>query len=313
MAKDDFDDLDDLPIDEQEEQEVAVQADEQPEAGTVDEVVEIPEELQPFDAWKPEAKQAWESLVANQEYHDYLRQIRPQLDSDYRYRTQLEQERAELSRQAQTAAQFQQLAQQYGDVLQGRNPLEVAGQLFWYSQQLARDPKRTIEQLAQQYGVDLNAVAQDQPYVDEYTRQLQGQLTQMQQQIHSWQQQQQQERWGQVMESARAFEFETDAEGNLLRPFVNEVSNDMIRLMQSGYAQSFQEAYDKACWANESVRQKLLKTQEQGKKLQQKEQAQKARAAASAQPKPGKSSVTAPRGVEDLDDALDRAFGEAAA
>ena len=290
----------------------AVQTENESEA-VEQESFEIPEELQPFDAWKPEAKAAWESLVSNAEYHDMLRQLRPQLDSDYKYRTQLEQERAELARHAQFAQQFQQVASQYSDILRGRNPVDVAGELFWYSQQLARNPQQTIQQLAQQYGVDLNGLVQEQPYVDEYTRQLQGQMSQMQQQFYAWQQQQHQQQTNQVLESARSFEFETDAEGNLLRPYVSEVANDMLRLMQAGYASNFQEAYDRACWANESVRAKLLKEQDQGKKLQQKEQAQKAKAAASAQPRHGKSAKSQSNGIEDLDDAIERAARDLAA
>jgi hypothetical protein len=301
-------DLDELLENVEQVEESTVQP-EQAEA----EPVEIPEELQPVSAWKEEARQAWESLAANAEYHDGLKKLRGQFDSDYQYRTQLEQERAQLSQQAQAAERFQQIAQKYDGVLQGRNPMEVAEQLFWYSQRLAQDPANTIQQLAQQYGVDLKQVTQDQPYVDEYTQQLQGQMSAMQQQFQEWQASQQQERNRQVIEKAKAFEFETDAEGNLLRPHVAEVADDMLRLMQAGYAQDFQDAYERACWANPAVREKLMKQQESGKKLQQKEQAQKAKAAAAAQPKPGKSSVTAPKGVEDLDDALDQALQDAAA
>ena len=311
MSEKDQADLDDL-IDSVESEEVEESTVQPIEAEAAD-PVEIPEELQPVSAWKEEARQAWESLAANAEYHDGLRKLRGQFDSDYQYRTQLEQERAQLSQHAQTAQQFEQLAQQYGDVLQGRNPLEVASQLFWYSQRLAKDPQNTIQQLAKEYGVDLKQVTQDQPYVDEYTQQLQGQMSAMQQQFQTWQQQQQEAQNRQVIENAKAFEFETDAEGNLLRPHVSDVAEDMLRLMQAGYAKDFQDAYDRACWANPSVREKLMKQQESGKKLQQKEQAQKAKAAAAAQPKPGKSSVTAPKGVEDLDDALDKALQSAAA
>lgn len=311
MSKDHDADLDDV-IDSTLEESAGQEGTVQPEQAEAAETFEIPEELQPVPAWKEEARQAWESLAANQEYHDGLRQLRSQFDSDYQYRTKLEQERSDLSRQAQTAQQFQQLAQQYGDVLQGRNPLEVAGQLFWYSQRLAQNPQETIQQLAQQYGVDLNQVVQDQPYIDEYTQQLHGQVSQMQQQLYNWQVQQQQEQTRQVLENARAFEFETDAEGNLLRPFVKDVAQDMLRLMQAGYAQDFQTAYDRACRMNDDVWQKIQKTSDASKGQQRQAQAQKAKAAATAQPRPGKSSVTAAKAVEDIDDALDRALASQA-
>src|SRR6056297_899680 len=143
----------------QEVEESTVQTDEVVESEAAP---EIPEELQPVSAWKEEARQAWESLAANQDYHDQLRALRGQLDSDYQYRTQLEQQRAELEQRAQVAQQFDHLAQQYGDVFQGRNPIDVVGNYLYYGQQLARDPQNTIQQLAKQYGVDLGKVAEDQ-------------------------------------------------------------------------------------------------------------------------------------------------------
>ena len=300
-------------IEADEREESTVQTDDQSEAVEAEaveesETFEIPEELQPVSAWKEDARQAWESLAANQDYHEGLRHLRNQFDSDYQYRTQLEQERAELQQRAQVADQLGQLSQQYGDVFQGRNPMDVIGNYLYYGQKLTQDPQGTIQALAKQYGVDLNGLVQDQPYIDEPTKQLMDRYEQLEQQIHSQQQQAQQAQAMQVVESAKAFEFETDAEGNLLRPHVQDVADDMLRLMQAGYARDFQDAYDKACWANPNVREKILKEQETGRKQQQTAQAEKAKAAAKARPKPGKSAVTAPKGVEDVADALDQAM-----
>lgn len=277
------------------------------------EPVEIPEELQPVSAWKEEARQAWESIASNAEYHDYLRNLRGQLDSDYQYRTQLEQQRAELEPMAQAAQHFQQMTQQYQDVFQGQDPMSVVGNLLYYSQQLNKNPQETIQQLAKSYGVDLNEMLQDQPYVDEYTQKLESELNAVRQQVHNWQAQQQQAQTGQVVQSAKAFEFETDAEGNLLHPHVSKVADHMIGLVRSGQASDWKSAYETACWMNPEVRDILLKEQGQSKELQRKEQAEKAKAAASASQKRGKSSKGQPAGVEDLDDALDKGFAEAAA
>src|SRR6056297_149364 len=244
----------------QEVEESTVQTDEVVESEAAP---EIPEELQPVSAWKEEARQAWESLAANQDYHDQLRNLRGQIDSDYQYRTQLEQERAELGQRAQVADQFNQLAQQYGDVFQGRNPLEVVGQYLYYGKQLASNPQETLQRLANEYGVDLNQVAQDQPYLDEHTQMLLSQVNEMQQQIQHQERQRQQEQMQQVKEQVRAFEFETDAEGNLKRPYLSDdekpqyskqVANDMLMLLQSGAASDYQDAYDRACWSNPAIR-----------------------------------------------------------
>jgi len=297
---------DDNQTDDQVVDQVDDQVDESAEA-------QIPEELQANPAWKEEARQAWESLLSNQEYHAQLKPLRDQFQSDYQYRTQLEQERAELAQQAQIAQQFQQVSQQYGDLLQGRDPLQMASQLFYAAKQLQSNPRDTLQRLAQQYGVDLNQLADDQPYVDETTRQLQGQLEAMQQQFQQQQMAQYQAQQQQLIQSARAFEFETDAEGKPLRPYVADVAQEMLQLMQSGYAQDFQTAYDRAIRLRDDVWEKVQKEQGRSGAQQRTEQARKAQAAASANPKRSKSSVTAPKGVEDLDDALDRALAEQAA
>ena len=311
------DQVEDQEIDQKDDQ-VTDQADDQTDdqaKGQSDDEPEyqIPDDLKANPAWKEEARQAWESLLANQEYHEQLKPLRDQFTSDYQYRTQLEQERQQLAQQAQVAQQFQQVSQQYGDLLQGRDPMQMAGQLFYAAKQLQTDPKNTLVRLAQQYGVDLNQLTDDQPYVDETTRQLQGQLEAMQQQFQQQQIAQQQAQQQQLMESARSFEFETDAEGKPLRPYVADVAKEMIGLMQSGYAQDFQTAYDRAIRLRDDVWEKVQKDQGKSGALQRSEQARRAKAAASAQPKRSKSSVTTPKGVEDLDDALDRALAEQAA
>ena len=298
---------------EAQEQESAVQP--EPEAEAVEEAqpVEIPEDLQPVSAWKEDARTAWEALAGNAEHHDLLRQLSGQFNSDYKYRTEVEQERANLAQQAEYAGQFYQLANQYPDVMRGRNPVEVIGELLYYGQQLQQNPQATIAALAQQSGIDLNALVQEQPYVDDYTRQLQGQIGQMQQQWHNFQTQQQEAQQNQIRNEANAFQYETDAEGNLLRPHLQEVMTEVLNLIKSGTVSSYQEAYDKACWMNDNVRQKLIAEEGKQQSQQRQQQAEKAKAAKEGQPKRGKSSVTAPKGVEDLKDAMDKAEKELAA
>jgi hypothetical protein len=299
-------------------EESTVQTDEQSEAVEAEavdqpEVFEIPEELQPVSAWKEEARQAWESIASNQEYHDGLRQLRNQFDSDYQYRTQLEQERAELAQRAGVADQLGAMAQQYGDLFQGRNPMDVIGNYLYYGQKLAQDPQGTIQALAQQYGVDLNQVVQDQPYIDDTTKALMERYEGLERQLHERQTQEQYQQAQAVLAQANAFESEVDAEGNPAHPYVPQVANHMVALLQSGQEQDLKSAYETACWMNPEVRANLLKEQESGRKQQQTVQAEKAKAAARAKPRPGKSSVTAPKGVEDIGDALDKAIAEQSA
>lgn len=274
---------------------------------------EIPEELQPVSAWNEEARSAWESFLGNAENHESLRPIAEQFRSDYAYRTQIEQERAQLREQAQYANQLQQTFSQYGDVLQGRNPADVVGNLLYYSQKLQKDPQNTILDLAKQYGVNLEKTLQDQPYIDDATRQLMERIERQEQFINQQQELARQAQVRHLVDSAKAFESETDAEGNPAHPYATSnpaVQQEMIRLYNAGMANSWHEAYDRACWSIPEVRAELMKQQEGGRKQQQQEQAKKAKAAATAQPKRGKSSKSQPAGVEGLDDAIEKAARE---
>lgn len=66
--------------------------------------------------------------------------------------------------------------------MQGMDTRQGLGQLLAYAEQLAKDPKSTIPQLAKLYGVDLGSLVAEQPYVDPQVATLQQQLQQLQQQ-----------------------------------------------------------------------------------------------------------------------------------
>lgn len=68
--------------------------------------------------------------------------------------------------------------------MQGMDTVSGVRQLVSYAEQLARDPKATIPQLAKLYGIDLQSLVAEQPYVDPQVAQLQSQLEQLQRQQH---------------------------------------------------------------------------------------------------------------------------------
>lgn len=277
------------------------------------EPVEIPEDLRALEPWNEETKQAWESVIANAEYHDHMRPIRAQFEKTGQYVTELEAQRKQLSERAQYADYIDQLTQQFGDVFQGRNPIDVIGNYLYYGQQLAQNPQQTLQALAKEYGVDLNQLVQEQPYVDDYTKQLQNQVEQLQQQFYGQQSQQHEAYWQGQAQRARDFQNETDAKGNLLRPHLPEVMQEAFQLMNPHDPSTWQEAYERACWANPSVRAKLLEEQANEQKQQQRSQAEKAKSSLQGQPKRSKSSVTAPSGAKDLDEAIEAGFADAEA
>lgn len=136
------------------------------------------------------------------------------------------------------------------------------------------DPAQKLEmikKIARDYGVPLDPsnTAESQP-VDPQIHTLQTQLQQMQQ----WITQQNQMREWQERNSLNS-DIEKFAVNHA---HFNDVRNDMAGLLQAGLASSLDEAYEKAIYANPTVRAKVL--QEQQAKA---EETRRAQAAAQAQ------------------------------
>lgn len=84
---------------------------------------------------------------------------------------------------------------------------------------------------------------------------LQQEISALKENFQSWQQQQlQQEQAGIQTEIGR---FASDAS----HPFFENVRSDMGKLIDSGQAETLDEAYEKACWADKEIRTLLIKQQ----------------------------------------------------
>ena len=60
-----------------------------------------------------------------------------------------------------------------------------------------------------------------------------------------------------ISQQLESFAGEKDASGNLKRPFFNDVRSQMGVFMQNGLANSLEDAYEQAVWANPTTRQKF--------------------------------------------------------
>lgn len=82
------------------------------------------------------------------------------------------------------------------------------------------------------------------------------------------------------------FESEHDEHGSPLRPFFNDVRQDMVALMQAGIANTLQEAYDKSVYMRADVRGKLEESREvtrrRSEEQRRQEEASRARRAGSS-------------------------------
>lgn len=114
-----------------------------------------------------------------------------------------------------------------------------------------------IQQIARDYGVDLAQIQPtEQQWVDPQVQQLQSQLGQMQQ----WIQQQTQAR--EMQERAALNSEIATFSSDPANAYFEQVKNDMAGLLQAGLASTLKEAYDKAIFANPSIRSQVLAKQQ---------------------------------------------------
>lgn len=152
----------------------------------------------------------------------------------------------------------------------------------------AQQKAHLIQQIAQQYGVDLASVSQEQPHVDPYIKQLEGKLQQLEQNITQQSTLQHQQEYDKNIAEVQAFA------ANPANKHFEAVKPQMAALLSSGQAKDLQEAYETACWANPSVRSMLLEAKEAEKAAKRKEEMEaKKKAAVSVQGSPAKTNGNA--------------------
>lgn len=157
---------------------------------------------------------------------------------------------------------------------------------------------QAILQIADQYGVPLRDVINEsvgQRIIPQPAPQPQmpPELFYEIQQMRQWREQQESAGY-----NSQIAEFASDKE------FFADVTNVMASLIESGQAQTLQEAYDSACWANPTIREILMTRNGTS------EGAQRRRNAAGASIKPGGSMAVSEAydDEDDLHDTITKAF-----
>lgn len=200
-----------------------------------------------------------------------------------------------------------QLAAEYG------SPEQAIGQLFALSDFAAKDPRGFLHWFAQSRGIDLGGGAppaqqQQAPQVDPallpVLRPLYEQVDSISRQLQATQASAQQQTFSANLDSVQAFCADP------ANPYVNDVWEDMVALMESGRVQrgpnALKEAYDRATWASPTVRAHMLEAQKEREKAEQAAQVQRARQAGATltgSPLPG-ASTSAALPERDLKDEL---------
>lgn len=175
-----------------------------------------------------------------------------------------------LNERATRFAGYEQLEQMIAPrrqawALNGVTEVQAINQLFALSDFAAQKPAEFIQYFAQQRGVDLEDILYGTEPVDPTIQQLQQQVQDLTGQLTGMTTQQQQAAHNAVVQEITAFATEAGADGKPLRPYFEELGSEILPFIEAVRAQNpnrprneiLQEAYDRACWGNPSVRGKL--------------------------------------------------------
>jgi len=229
--------------------DIATAYDEQAEETEIVEAVpDTPPEpaYEPPSMWSKEYKDVfneWGQLERGREYQKAMLELYGNTQS---YVTQREQEAARYRQQVE---QWNSVIEPYKQQLdlRGMEPAAFVRQVMGYYQQLNQNPATTIRQLAQNYNLDLASLGADEPYRSPSEIANMQQTAMIQRQLQNVLQQQRQGEFQRLHQQIDTFASETDASGNPLRPYFEQVKDTMTKLIRGGTASGLNDAYDMAC------------------------------------------------------------------
>jgi len=203
------------------------------------------------------------------------------------------------------ADEISQVIQPFGQMIQvlGGNPQAVIHNML-VSESVARyGTQQQKVELAQrmlaEYGIDVNSLVNyEAPYVDPQLQNVQSQLAQMQSVLSQQEAARQQAEANSLNSEIQSFAADP------AHKHFDGVKAHMSALLLNGTANSLQDAYDQAVWANPQTRQAVLAEQQQAESAARARKAKEAKAAASTNVRkagtlPAKSGGDAPKSIED--------------
>jgi len=267
-------------------------------------------------AWKPEAREHWDSIPA---------EARKEI---VRHEQQVKETLRETAQARQFAQAVNQTIQPYQHFIkaEGGNPISAIDNLFSTAAMLrtgnAEQVANLVTQITNQFGINrfgkefvrkldesLSGASpkEDPPEIAALKQQYEQQLAPLRQMQEQFQQQQYyQQQQAQQATQAELQQFASQAE------FMEDVRMDMADLMdlasQQGKQITLQEAYDRACWANPEIRNVLTKRQQAEQAQQVNQTAQRAKRAAVSVSGSAPPSGSQTSGGGNLRDDLEFAF-----
>ena len=180
-----------------------------------------------------------------------------------------------VAEQAERYAGYAQLEQLIAPrrqpwALNGMTEVQAVNQLLALSDFAGQDPTGFIQYFAKASNIDLEDIvfAADEDDTDPTVKALRAELEQIKGTLAQGQNTQQQQAHEERVRSVATFFDAKDESGNALRPYATELGDNILPHIQHlrstnpswTQEQVLQEAYDRACWATPSVRQKLQAT-----------------------------------------------------
>ena len=211
-------------------------AQKQEEAPQVEESAEEPVWRKPPASWK-------------KEYHEYWAKADPKIQ-EYAWQREEQMKRGvePLLSKAQFADAMNQALEPYLPTIQGLGlkPEQAVAALAQADYTLRNSPPEQkmayLTQLAASYGINLNQVMQGgqtaQPSIDPLVYQLQNELNNVRGEVMGWKQQQEMAENQTLLNEINSFSMQAE--------HFEEARPTMIQLLQSGVAETLEDAYEKA-------------------------------------------------------------------
>jgi hypothetical protein len=242
---------------------------------------QVPEELKPErrapSSWKPDAQAAF--LKADRGEQLTPEEVRILTAEAERRESDFHKGVESFKTHAQKAREYEQAFAPHRDRFKslGLNEVQAVQSILQTDHFLRNADPATKAQhfakLAMQYGIDLGQV-QNIPQQDPQTQYLMQQLNELRQTQQMWQ--------NSIQEQERSkANHELDSFATSDKTHFEAVRNDMADLLETGKAQSLEQAYEMAIWMRPDVRQTLIEQQriEAQKKYEEQQRATRAKTA----------------------------------
>lgn len=219
--------------------------------------VQLPDELNSVIQALPEAnRSAVQTAIATREaaWNTFAQQVKGHVDGYEALRPLLEPRRQAWA-------------------LQGVSEGQALNQLLALSDFATRDPSGFIQWFAGNNGIDLSDVGETFVPPDPVLQNLQTQVTNLTNALNGMTTGAANQQHQQIVDAVKAFEVETDANGQALRPHFAAVANIMLPLVPGirqanpgmSHNQVLQAAYDQAIYADPTTRATVLATEKAAK------------------------------------------------